>query len=819
MKAQLLFRRLLTTATSLAFGLVTSLQGQTPVALNVNWRADRKVNTSETYQLNIWDGVSSVTSANATYQSQLSSLNLGMVRVHAYTIYNQNEPEKLWVNYTTQTWDAAKIVSVYGNIRSRAGQVMQNIPNWPSWMDTNNDGRLDTGSSGSGGGTVDMRDTYAQFCADLVRILNITNSFNVKYWEPLNERDYAYDYAGGGTDLADIFNRCAVAMKAVDNSIVLGGPALQNPYPSSSQQANLDLWLNAVKPNLGFFSLHFYSTGGYNPASDYIYNQASNIGTRSTWARGLMKAKGYSPTIPIYVGETNIFSDGGVDSTTRYMPTILGANLLALICKSVGENPDAAGFQWFNDRNNDFGLINGYATYAIRSSRHMLYLANQHLVGTSVGTTSADTTRLNLYAVKNGNKKAVLFVNTSDITYAGTIGLQPGTDYVANVTFSENWVPTNSIYTVYTITDFVDATGTNNGVLTSATGTYTGGTLSLPCPARAIKMIVFEDVPNPNVISRFPVADTYVRSANPTTEYSTAPELRVYSTSTRSFLKFDLSNLGGNILSAKLKLYPVAVAGSSNVHRLELVGNNTWQENMTWNTPPPASSGTALATWSPAAALGGVNVIDITAAAQAAVANPDKLLSLLLASANSTDCRYGSNQALSDYRPELVVTRVPQPSSLVASADAYVNQTSPNANYATATETQVKLTGSGSDKECYYQFDLTGISSASQATLYLYPTSVDANNRANWLGLAPNNWTEAGITWNNRPGSSADIGTSFVPVIGQDVVRDVTTQVQAAIASGKVSFRVYSKNAGGLNRYGTKEQTLVDRRPQLDITP
>ncbi|MDX2082342.1 MAG: DNRLRE domain-containing protein [Terrimicrobiaceae bacterium] len=819
MKTSPSLRRLSLSALACLLTLTAEIPAQTSVPVSVNWRADRKVNNEQTYQVNVWDGVSSTTAANPVYQNELSSWNLGMVRIHAASIYNSSLPDKLWVNYTTRTWDAAKIASVYANIRPRVGEVMQNIPNWPSWMDTNGDGRLDTGSAGSGGGTTDMRDAYANFCAELVRIVNVTNGFEVKFWEPMNELDYAYDYVGGGADLAEIFRRCVAAMKAVDGSIVVGGPAIQNPYPTPSQQANLEAWLAGVKDHIGFFSLHFYSTGLFNPSSDYIYGQAANIGTRSTWARGLMNSIGISSTVPIFVGETNIFSVGSNDGSTKYMRSILGANLLALVCKSVGENPDAAAFQWFNDRDNNFGLINGQSTYVTRSARHMLYLANQHLVGTSVGTKSSDSTRINLYAVKNGSKKAVLFINTSDIAIKDIVGLHPGTDYVANVTFSEGWIPTNSTYTTYSITDAVDSSGTFYGVLSSTTGTYTGGTFSVPCPARSIQLVVFTDVPNPNMVSRFPIADTYVRSATPTSEFSTSPELRVYSTSSRSFLKFDLSNLGGTVQQAFLKLYPVSVAGTSNTHRLELVSNNAWSETMTWNTPPPAGSGVALATWSPAAALGGVNVLDVTQAAQAAAGSADKRLSLMIASANSTDCRYGSKEALTDYRPELVIVRNPQPISLIAVADAHVSQNSPTGNFGSATEAQVKLTGSGSDKEAYFQFDLSSVRSASRAILFLHPTSVDSNRRANWLGLAPSLWTETGLTWTNRPGSTADIGPSFVPATGVDVTVDVTAQVQNAIAAGKISFRVYSKAAGGLNRYGTKENANAAARPQLDITP
>lgn len=801
----------LTTLALLALAPVVSY-AQTSVALNVNWRADRKANDAQTYQINTWDAINPSTATNASYLANLTTLKPGMVRVHAYEMYSTTNTAKRWVNTTTQTWDAAKIVQVYTAIRSKSADFMQNIPNWPSWMDVNNDGLLDDGTIS---GTTDQRQNYANFCASLVKILNVDNNFQVKYWEVLNEKEGLYGW--GNAAYAEIYNRCANAMKAIDPTIIVGGPAITQPYPYSSQETALKSWILATKANLGFFSYHNYATGGANPSSDYLYDGAGLIGARATWARGLLTSQGVATTVPVYIGECNIFYDYTLDQSTQYMRGMLGGSFTALVIKAVGENPDARGVQFWNDKDGTFGFMND--SYGLRASGRVLALANEHLVGTSVGVTTADKTQLNLYAVKstNGTKKAVLLVNTSDVAISGG-GSAPGTAYTAALTFSDAWPApsTSSAYTVYTISALTSDTAS----LTTTTGSYTGGTLSVSMPANQIKVIVFTDVANnPDQIVRNPEADCYVTSGNPTAPATNSAFLNLYGPSAESFVRYDVSNLGGAITSAKLRLYPTVVNAPAAIHRLDQATNNTWSETaMTWSTKPT----TTLAyypTWTNLVK----NVraeIDVTAAAQAAANATDKKISFRISSQTTGgDNRYGSRETAIETRPELVIIRSAAPVTLGAFADAHVNQSTPTTNYGTSNVIQVKLTGSGADVEGYYQFNLTGLSTTSAATLYLNAVSIDATNRVNWLGLAPNGtWTETTLDWTNKPGSTADIA-SWTPVTGQDVVINVTSQVQAALASGKVSFRVYSKIAGGYNRYGTKEQTTAGNRPELVVQP
>ena len=96
-----------------------------------------------------------------------------------------------------------------------------------------------------------------------------------------------------------------------------------------------------------------------------------------------------------------------------------------------------------------------------------------------------------------------------------------------------------------------------------------------------------------------PVADTYVNSLNPTTNYGTATQLGVDKSEVKKlYLKFDLTGVTGTIASVKLRLHVQDVAGaeSTNGGTYQLMSNTTWAETGPTYNNQPAIDGTALGT-------------------------------------------------------------------------------------------------------------------------------------------------------------------------------------------------------------------------------
>lgn len=125
-------------------------------------------------------------------------------------------------------------------------------------------------------------------------------------------------------------------------------------------------------------------------------------------------------------------------------------------------------------------------------------------------------------------------------------------------------------------------------------------------------------------------ADAYVRdgsyaNTNYGTDATVTTRLDGVGYNTEGYYRFNLSNVAGTIVSAKVKLYTTGTYAEAPINKAEKVANNIWKESeLTWNNKP-ASTGTALVSWDPA--TGSWVTIDVTADAVAAM-NGDKKISI-----------------------------------------------------------------------------------------------------------------------------------------------------------------------------------------------
>lgn len=127
----------------------------------------------------------------------------------------------------------------------------------------------------------------------------------------------------------------------------------------------------------------------------------------------------------------------------------------------------------------------------------------------------------------------------------------------------------------------------------------------------------------------FPAADAYVGDGNKQDiNYGKATSAVVRSNGTsynyEAFFKFDLSNVQGNITSAKVRLYPIGAYGAATANYAEIVSNDWTEAELKW-TNKPASTGDALSSWKPY--RGTWVTIDATAGVQTAQASEDKNIS------------------------------------------------------------------------------------------------------------------------------------------------------------------------------------------------
>jgi len=156
-----------------------------------------------------------------------------------------------------------------------------------------------------------------------------------------------------------------------------------------------------------------------------------------------------------------------------------------------------------------------------------------------------------------------------------------------------------------------------------------------------------------------PVADTYVQSTSPTTNYGTDSQITVDNSPVRRlFLKFTVSGVSGTVSNAKLRLHvdDIGNGGSPSGGTFKAMTNTTWSETgVTWNNQP-AIDGATLGS------LGSVSrntwyEIDVTAAVTG-----NGTYSFAGTTANSDGAYYDSRET-GTTAPQLVITdSAPSPS-------------------------------------------------------------------------------------------------------------------------------------------------------------
>ncbi|MEZ4736130.1 MAG: DNRLRE domain-containing protein [Caldilineaceae bacterium] len=165
--------------------------------------------------------------------------------------------------------------------------------------------------------------------------------------------------------------------------------------------------------------------------------------------------------------------------------------------------------------------------------------------------------------------------------------------------------------------------------------------------------------------------------------------------------------------------------------------------------------------------------------------------------------------------PSSTPTVTPTPSNtpltsqltLAAVADARVLADNPATNYGTLGRLDVDSPG----EQSYLRFTVSGVTGAVQsATLRLFVTNSSSN--APSLYATDNNWTETGITWNNRPAATSGI----IADVGSAPVNTWAEYNVTALVTGNGTFNVVllADSSDGI-RFDSRE---AGSPPQLVLT-
>ena len=396
--------------------IATAASSSAAIAVNVNWNALKGKVTGLQFGLNAYQGCRSQNFNNSAYSSNIAYMNPGFIRFHNFGSLSDSSNDDGLINTANRTWDANKIkkalTSSVQTFGTNQPQRMINIPTWPAWMDADQDGFLDS----------DQFDNYAALCAALVKIVNKDNNFSVNYWEVTNEKDDQYFtqfYTNNGygglidptkpdrlNELITIYNKAAVAMKQVDPTIKIGGPAIAR---ADLQQFYVP-FIQGTVSNLDFFTYHCYATGSASTYDSDVYNFTNGMASYTKSIVQALKKASPNRTIPAILDEYNISW-----TWTTYDPRMSnnkGTVFDALgIVKAIA-NGASAILAW-NEKDDIYGKTSGQDV--LRPSAYLFYLLNNFLIGDRATATTSDDTAVVPFAVNSSaaGYKSYLIINRS----------------------------------------------------------------------------------------------------------------------------------------------------------------------------------------------------------------------------------------------------------------------------------------------------------------------------------------------------------------------------------------------------------------------
>ena len=215
-----------------------------------------------------------------------------------------------------------------------------------------------------------------------------------------------------------------------------------------------------------------------------------------------------------------------------------------------------------------------------------------------------------------------------------------------------------------------------------------------------------------------PVADTYVNSSLPSTNFGTATDLGVDASPTQeAYLKFDVTGVGSSVTSARLRLYVINPGPSAGT--AARMSNTSWSEaSVTYNTRP-AIDGPTLST------LGAVSTGQWVDYDVSAAVTGNGTWSFGLRSDATDGVDYASRED-SAHTPQLVVSFRSAPAvSLSPTSLAFGERLVGS----TSTAQTVTLTNSGSASLIINSISLTGANPGDFAQTNTCGTSVAAGAR------------------------------------------------------------------------------------------
>jgi fibronectin type 3 domain-containing protein len=372
------------------------------VTVSVNWNTANKTIDPLAWGTDNPGFLDPANTASTTWMGLVNDITLRkpLIRIHGWGMVDKGGSSGSWLN-ADGSWNATKIGNALRPVINAGYTLMINIPDGPN----------NTGGGAPDPNLINNPGSIATWAANLVRIVNVDNGFGVKYWEIPNEREGSLTTG----QMATLINQCSVAMKAVDPTIKVGGPATS--------------WINggyigpvvaACGTNIDYVTCHAYAGDGTAPSPQGYYNNAQSDGSSAIPSlRSTVNANSGGRYLPIYLDEYNICwqsspynknSDGAVYDVLEAIGVVHGGG-------------DGSQFWELSSTDDWHSLISNLTTrYPISNYMTMF---NQFFYGSEMSSTTSNASLVDRFAAKNTvggtTTYAIVLINRSDSTQ--TVGL------------------------------------------------------------------------------------------------------------------------------------------------------------------------------------------------------------------------------------------------------------------------------------------------------------------------------------------------------------------------------------------------------------
>lgn len=304
-----------------------------------------------------------------------------LVRLHGWGMIEQGSNE-CWLN-ADNTWNAVKIKEALTPLIAAGYKLLIDIPSGP----------------GGEKNVEEVRNPQAMaaFAAALVKIVNIDNKFDVRYWEIPNEREKILT----PVQMSALLTDTSIAVKKVDPSAMVGGPAAEGINVSYITEV-----VEHTFPHIDFVSGHTY--GGDGKQSDETsYASATkaiaDVHTLRTRLNEITKGK----YLPIFIDEYNI----GWDHTEKSALNE-GAVYFSILQSGVVDAGGDVSAVWDFSPPHDMSIVERNGD--LHASANLFPLMNQYFYGRQVFTNSSDPGKVRAYAVTQGSMHSLLLSNLGD---------------------------------------------------------------------------------------------------------------------------------------------------------------------------------------------------------------------------------------------------------------------------------------------------------------------------------------------------------------------------------------------------------------------